>query len=465
VANAFLCTPYGHLATLRGHVHVPPDVHRGAPADSAAGFCFVAPMSPGFGRRALPLFSAAIMDQVVLSGTNFLVGMLLIRYASANDYALYVLVQSALMLLITVHNSWLTGPLAILTPKLSPDERWQTIGSVKQIERRFLRLVALPLLMIPLLSYLTGQVTGVLAAVIASGIAASWAGLRREYLRSVLFMYSRPQTLLGADLVYAAALLLGVILGLLFARPVVVGATCALVVAGWAGAAAAHRSLAIEPGWHDEGSVSIWPGIRSLGFWSLLGASTYWFLGQSYSYILAARLGLIAVADANATRLVLMPAMILTIGVASLLTPSAATWYVQIGIHRLVRRLLMFVLAIGLLEVTYFVCVWIFRNWLFVEVLHKHIHERDRLLLLWAGVGIVALFRDVLQCALIAMGRLKSLAWQVGISTAVALPLMWFGTAWWGSSAALIGQIAGELINLAGIILLLRRCVRESAAV
>lgn len=418
-------------------------------------------MSRSFGRGAIPLFSAAIVDQVVLSGTNFIVGLLLIRYATDRDYALYVLVQSALLLVITVHGSWLTGPLAILTPQLSAEERWRTIGSVKHAQRRFLGVLAVPLLLVPLLGYLTGLFPGLLAAVIAIGVLAGWASLRREYLRSVLLMYSRTHSLLGADSVYAASLLVGVALALLFGKPVVIGAALALVFAALAGAAAGHRALAMTHAWKEEGVVTIWPGIRRLGFWSLLGASTYWFLGQSFNYVLASRIDLKAVADINAARLLLMPALVLTAGVASLLTPSAATWYAEIGLRRLVRRLLMFLLVVGFLEVTYFACVWTSRDWLFVDVLHKNIQDRDHLLILWAGLAIIALFRDVLQCALIATGRLKSLAWQVGISTAVALPLMWFGVAWWGVAAALIGQIVGEMINLAGIIFVLRKSMRQ----
>jgi O-antigen/teichoic acid export membrane protein len=269
--------------------------------------------------------------------------------------------------------------------------------------------------------------------------------------------------LLGVDAVYAATLLAGVAAALFIGRDVVVGATCALVVAALAGGAAAHRSLANNPGWQEASTTSIWPRIRSLGFWSVLGATIYWVLGQSYSYLLASSLGLTAVADVNATRLLLMPAFVLTTGVASLLGPTAANWYAQIGIHRLFRRLLVFLLAVGLLELTYFVIVWVARDWLVVDVLHKHIHDRDRLLILWGGVAVVGLLRDVLQCALIAMGRLKSLAWLVGVSAAVALLLMWYGVAWWGASAVLIGQIAGEAINLAGIIYLLRRNMRLAA--
>jgi O-antigen/teichoic acid export membrane protein len=421
-------------------------------------------MSLSFGHRTVRLFSSAIFDQVVLSATNFLVGFVLIRYASDHDYALYVLVQSTLLLALTIHNSYLTGPLSILAPGLPADERWRTIGAVKLVQRRLLRMASLPLLLVPMLGYVLGLFSGLLASVIAAGIFAVWAALRREYLRSVLLMYSRPHTLLGVDAVYAAVLLAGVATALFIGKDVVVGATCALVVAAWAGGAAAHRSLALDPGWQQGDKTSIWPRIRNLGFWSVLGATIYWVLGQSYSYLLASSLGLAAVADVNATRLFLMPAFVLTTGVASLLGPTAANWYAQIGIHRLVRRLLILLLAVGLLELTYFVIIWAARDWLVDEVLHKHFHDRDRLLVLWGGVAVVGLFRDVLQCALIAMGRLKSLAWLVGVSAVVALLLMWYGVAWWGASAVLIGQIVGEAINLGGIIYLLRKSMRQSVA-
>jgi O-antigen/teichoic acid export membrane protein len=418
-------------------------------------------MKLSFGRRALP-FGFSIFDQVVLSLTNFLVGFVLIRYASDHDYALYVLVQSALQLLVTLHNSYLTGPVAILTPRLPADERWQTIGSVKRLQRRLLRAIAVPLIPLPLLGYMWGILDGLLATVTLIGILAGWAALRREYLRSVLLMYFRPHTLLAADVVYAGTLLVGVAAAVLIGKDIVIGATFALVVAGWAGAAAAHRSLAIDPGWQEGRAVTIWPEIRGLGFWSTMGSIIWWILGQSYSYLLATRLDLTAVADVNATRLLLMPAIVLAIGVASLLGPTAASWYAQIGIHRLVRRLLLILLVVGAVEVTYFVAVWMGQEWLAVDVLHKHIHDRNQLLILWAGVALVGLCRDVLQCALVALGRLKSLAWQVGVSAAVAVVLMWYGLGWWGPPGALIGMIVGELINLAGIILLLRTCMRRA---
>ena len=404
------------------------------------------------------------MDQVVLSGANLLIAFVLIRFTSDNDYALYVLVQSTMLLLVSMQAAFLLQPLAVLTPRLPPEERFRTITAVKETQRRVLKWVALSALGLPLLGYVTGLLSALMALIVATGTLAVWAALRREYLRTVLLMYSRPLDLLGADAIYAGVTLLGLTLAVLGLKHAVVGTTLAIAAAGWFGAAAAHRSLAANPGWQKGGTVTNWLDMRKMGFWALVGATIYWFLGQSYSYVLASRLNLQAVADVNATRLLLMPAIVMTVGVTSLLGPTTATWYSQIGARPMVMRLLNVLLAVAVLEVAYFVVIWFGRDWILTSVLHKHIEDRDLLLLLWGGLATIALVRDVLQCGLIAMGHLKSLAGQVGVSAAVAVCIMWFGTKWWGAWAVLVGQITGELINLAGILMLLRRYTPERVA-
>src|SRR5208283_1481445 len=144
-------------------------------------------------------------------------------------------------------------------------------GSVKRVQRRLLRAAAVPLVLLPLLGYISGIMDGLLASVVVAGIFAVWAALRREYLRSVLLMYFRPHTLLGVDAVYAVTFLAGVAASIFIGKDVVVGAICALVAAGWAGAAAAHRSLGKDQAWQEEQTVAIWPQIHALGFWAVVG--------------------------------------------------------------------------------------------------------------------------------------------------------------------------------------------------
>ncbi len=108
------------------------------------------------------------------------------------------------------------------------------------------------------------------------------------------------------------------------------------------------------------------------------------------------------------------------------------------------------------LDLAYFVLVWFFRDWFTADFLHKTIADRDMLLLLWACISIVGLVRDVLQCALIALEHFKPMAWLTALSAVVSLSLMWFGLSSWGPRAALIGLICGELVNLAGVLYMLR---------
>jgi hypothetical protein len=114
----------------------------------------------------------------------------------------------------------------------------------------------------------------------------------------------------------------------------------------------------------------------------------------------------------------------------------------------------------GLLDVTYIAVIWLGRDWLTGSLLHKQIAARDELLLLWALVALIGLVRDVLQCALFALGRMKSMARQGAFAALIAVVVTWFGIGWWGAPAVLVGQISAELVNLAGIGWLLREALR-----
>jgi O-antigen/teichoic acid export membrane protein len=329
------------------------------------------------------------------------------------------------------------------------------IGSVEASQRRFLRPLALLAMLVPVVGYLTGIFDHVIAAVVAMGVLAGWTALQREFLRSVLLIYSRPP-----DMAYVAVLIPGAVFAVFGPKPASVWAVMALAIAAWIGTGVAHRMLAKDPGWVQSDATPFWREMRPLGIWSAVGAVIYWLFSQSYNYVLAGRLGLAAVANVNASRLLLMPTIVLTVGVKGLLIPSAAAWLSESGVGKLTRRLLVFIAGIALLDLFYFAFVWIFRDWLTGEFLHKTIVDRDRLLILWAGVSLVSLVRDILQSALLALERFKPMAWLTAAGAVIALSVMWFGIPHWGAAAALIGQVAGEFVNLVGIVFLLRQAHR-----
>ncbi len=411
-----------------------------------------APLTP---RGLIKQFSTTVIDQVVLSAANFIIGFLLIRRTTDSDYGMFVLVQSAITLLISAQMAWLSSPLAVVTPSKPPPLRRLMIGAVELSQRRFLRRASMLALVVPLVGYLAHFWNGLEALVVALGIIACWTALQREYLRGVLLIYARPQSMLRADLVNVGVLLAGALIAAYGPKPAILWAVAALIASALAGQAAARRSLSQDPGFESGDATPFWQEMRPLAFWGTVGAMTYWIYNQSYNYVLASRIDLTAVADVNATRLLLMPTIVLTVGVKTLLVPTAAGWLAESSLGRLLRRLLLFATGIAALDLIYCVMVWIFRDWLTHDLMHKNISNRDMLLVLWAILSLIALYRDLLQTGLFALRQFKSLAGVTAVSAIVSLSIMWVGMDSWGPAAALIGQVAGEAINLSGVVVLL----------
>jgi O-antigen/teichoic acid export membrane protein len=401
--------------------------------------------------HGLRFFGASVIDQVLLSGANFIAGFLMIRYTSDVDYGQFVLAQSAVLLLVSAQGAWLSGPLAAIVPSKPAATKRLMIGAVRASQSRFLRWVAVSLLAIAVTLYATGFLSASLALVSGTTILAGWATLQREYLRSVLIIYSRPHWMLRADTVYVICLVAGIALAAYLRHSAGVCAIFALVISAWAGMLVSHRMLSSDPGWISGDARPFLQEMRALGVWATVGAVTYWLFAQSYNYVLATRLNLTAVASVNAARLVIVPVTVFSLGINNVLMPLAANWLAQFGLARMLRRLAVVALAIIALDLVYISLAWIFRDWIIGSLLHKTIADRDRLLVLWACVALIFLPREVLQAGLFALRRVKSMARLIGLSAVVSLTLMWFGTARWGAAAVLIGQLAGECVNLVGL--------------
>jgi O-antigen/teichoic acid export membrane protein len=414
--------------------------------------------------RLLKLFSFAVGDQVLLSAANFAVGFGLIRFTSDHDYGLYVLVQSAQQALTGFQRAWLSGPLLIVSARRkSPEERVATVSAVRNSQRRTLWWAMLAAELLTFSAYLAGLTSGFTTLLLAGAVLGSWTTLHREFLRDILLLNSLPQSLLAADAVFVALLVLGAGLAIVVHNSAVLWVTATVFVAALVGAAIADRRLAISPGWTDADAGPVLREMRPLGIWAMVGSLAFWAYSQSSNYLLAGVVDLKAVADVNATRLMLMPAIVLSIGVQSLLLPTAAKWNAEMGFSRLMNRLFAFIAGVGFLDLLYVAVIWISRNWIAGTVLHKDIAKLDQLLILWALVTLIGLLRDVLQSALFALGQLKSLAWQTSFCAAAGVLVSWFGLAWWGAPAVLIGQIVAELLNIGGVLLLLRQAYRSSS--
>lgn len=405
--------------------------------------------------RLLRLFGTSVGDQAMLSAANFVVGILLLRYTPAEQYGTFILTQSAIFLAVAAQGAWIAGPLSILAPKQTEQERSRMIGAVERDQRRYLWALAGLGVMLPPAGYLAGLWDEQVAAIGTVGVIAAWATLRRELMRTVLLIHAQPQQVFAVD-----ALFVGVLLGSIAAvvslpGPAAMWAVAALAAGSFVGAWHGRRVVATRYGWTTAAAAPYWRQMRSLGIWSVVGAVIYWVHSQSYNYLLAARLDLQAVAHVNAVRLLLMPAFLLMVGVSSLLIPMAAGWLRDDGPAALLRRLWLFGLGMLVLNVCYIAVLWPLRGWITDELMRTEIPDRDLLLLLWAAHACISSVGAVLRCALIVQEKLQALAALTAMCAATALITMWLAIPHFGAAGAMIGTAAGEALGLLGVLILI----------
>ncbi len=65
----------------------------------------------------------ALLDQGLVSGTNFLVGILLVRYLGIEQYGVFVLVWMIVQFFLGVQNALIISPMMSIAPKMPEEER------------------------------------------------------------------------------------------------------------------------------------------------------------------------------------------------------------------------------------------------------------------------------------------------------------------------------------------------------
>jgi hypothetical protein len=411
----------------------------------------------------LRLMSTAVINQAVLSAASLLVGLLLLRHTSDLHYGYYVLGTTALMLASGLQSSFIAAPMVNRLTHGDPQQRADLVGGLFREQRFFMRVCGAVIIGCAGELWLAGVLdrqSGPLA--IATTLAAV-AVLNREFFRAVLLAYRRPQDVLPADLGYVAALVATASLAIMTPLPgvaAILGLGLAAVLGGWLLQRKLNR---LEP-YNIHGSPGILRSFVPVGTWSMLGSGIHWAFNQGYTYLIAGTLGVPAVAAVSATRLLMMPVNLVSTGMGSVMMPLAARWLHDRGPASVMRRLTAITLGLATLALVYFGVMWVLRDFIFGTLLHKHFADRDHLLKLWVGVFLLILCRDQMIWLLAVRERFRDLAVLTAFSAALALVASYFAMLRMGVSGALVGIMAGEILQVAGILVLSFREARTVRA-
>jgi O-antigen/teichoic acid export membrane protein len=406
------------------------------------------------------LFGSAVIVQVILSVGNLVVGLILIRFTTNTEYGAYVLVLTAVLLFSQMQGGIIQPEMLLRLTRGDAAERAALIGGLYRAQRRAMFVGSAVALAAVFALGASGLLAHATALVTGAGVLAVAASLIREFFRIALMAHRRPTDVLKSDALYVVMLIGGAWLSTLTPAPTAV-ATLALALSAACSASLAARYLWRYEPWDIHASPSIFREIASRGVWSGTGAAISWTFTQGYGYVVAAVLNVGAVAGINATRLVLMPVGVLSNGVTLLMRPTAYIWLEQHGPVKLIQRLLLAAAGLVCITIVYAVVVWIFRDWIFLEVFKKTFLDRDRLLLLWSVLFVLICIRDEAILLLVARSQFRPLAALTLVCAIMALAATYILVRRIGAPGALIGMLIGESVNAVGIALLSAREIRR----
>lgn len=405
-------------------------------------------LEPG---RFLAKIATAVTAQALLSAGNLIVSLILLRYGSDSQYGYYVLVLNAMILLASIQSSFIAPAMVQHMTQLGADERADLIGGLYRDQRRLLPLIAVPLACLTLVLWLLGIVSGYVAELALTAVAAGWATANREFFRMILNACRLPAAVLKGDFLYVLILIGGAAVAVRTAAPAIT-MVAFLCLAALCGAYALARLLRARQPWNLRGAPGILRKIARIGAWTAAGGVIHWSFSQGYNYLVVGTLDVAAVAAAASTRLVMMPVNLLSTGVSSLMLPTASAWVVEHGPESTFRRVTLAALGITGAAMLYLSIVWVARDLIFSTILHKHFAQLDLLLVLWSVTSIVMVFRDQVLYFLLARARYRSLTLLTLLCAIVSLLTSYWALLRIGVAGAPVGVLTGEVLNVAGLL-------------
>jgi O-antigen/teichoic acid export membrane protein len=411
----------------------------------------------------LRIISSAVLAQALLSAGNFLVGLMLIRWAPQEQYGYYVLIVTAVLLLTALQGAFLQPSMVKCLASAEREERRDFVGGVYREQQQWLAVLAGLAAVVLAALWLFGVVSGPIALIVVAGIIATVAAIYREFFRMVLFSYHLPMQALKVDICYVALLLGGAFAATHTATPAI-SAALSLAFAALVGGWLFSRILRGREGWNRRGLPGAFKSVAPLGAWALAGAAIHWTFSQGYVYLVAGTLDVTAVATLAATRLLMMPVNLMSSGIGSMTFPIVTRWLQHHSVRSVFYRLSMVAGSIAALAMVYFLVMWFLRDWIFGHVIKGVFAQRDTLLILWSAVFLLMAVRDQMMYLPAAKGHFRIMAGLTLATAILSLVISFVGMHLFGVVGALIGVLAGEAFNILGFIALSLREVRAADA-
>lgn len=403
----------------------------------------------------------SLIDQALLSISNFLIGLIFIRHASKTEYYAYSQLMGYIALTLAVQAALVNTTALTLLPQKKGQARRDMANAYFSLQAVLSTATALlggaVIWLVPA-SVAMDSVSWVLAGAMGCMVVGVWV---REFLRNVQFINLRPDLCLWQDVMYAVVLVVGLGALLTFHGISASSMLYLLALAGLLTAlpwlTSAELSLTWRQGTWGGLFKEIWPFAK----WSLPAGLVAWAAGNGYLLIGAQVMGPETTAEVVAAKLFAAPLGMVFVSWANIFRPrvsrSLADSDVQ-GVHRLTWLSIAGVLGIVLAYTAVLVLAY--------PHLEEHVlGEKYRGLstdIAWWGVFFLASgLSGVCNGVLLAGGRFRHSFYAAAISCLISLPVMYVLGSLYGKTGLMASMVLGEATYAFVLFLGMRRLLRH----
>jgi O-antigen/teichoic acid export membrane protein len=399
---------------------------------------------------------AALFDQGLVSGANFVTNVLLARALGIKEYGVFALAWTAVMFANSLQYALIVTPMMSVGPKQEPEERPSYYGSVLLQEIAFALLAALTMFASVQLStvYFPQWEVGNLALPISG---ATLAYLLQEFLRRYFFCTGRSKRALTTD-VLSYLLQLPIIFWILHRH----GANLSNVL--WIIAATSFAGFVLCMRWFEPITLDA-PSVRRvfvrhwrISRWLAPTAFMQWGAGNLFLLAAPVYYGAAASALLRAAGNIVGVAHVWFLGLDNVVPARAARLLHLEGVDGMLRYLKGIVLRWGGLTLAFATAVACFPSFWLRLIYGTKYSSDGSVLRLYALLYLFVFIAGPLRAALQALEYTKPIFWaypaMIAFSIALAGPL----ARTLGLNGVMLGMCAVQLIaqSIVGTALWLR---------
>ena len=378
--------------------------------------------------------SWVLLDQMVVSGGNFLLGVLIARFLGITAYGEYVLLWIAATVLFTLQQSLIIVPMMSLGPKLSAHKTTEYYRSLTY--QQLLFGIAGSMLM-SLLVYILLRWNDLDTSIIMPFCAALFTWLWQDYVRRYFFTTERAKSAFVSD-VLAYASRIGLLIAISMRGQLNLGSVFWLI--------AATSLLGLIPGWSflrqaHASSALLMQNMRNhwrIGKW-LAGSTMLQMTTSEGPFAVAgALLGAEVVGGLRATWNVLGMIHILFQGMDNLVPVQGAKIFATQGIDALTTYLKKFTLLGGSLTLFAMLVVVVFPEFWVKLFYGEEFLEYAWITRIQALIFILIFLAHPLMYGLRAVEYTKPEMHVNAVAALVGAVLVFPMTYWWGSAGNML---------------------------